>query len=455
MDENADETPRTSTSPEQTATDHDPPQQNPTDDERTAAADGGQEWTRAELDRGESDGLRPSVRRRTVGFLLTVAVVGAVFLYDLLVVPGDEKLISPWRRENVPGWDAGTIEWLFVLALAIVVWYGLLPLARRPRLARRYWGRIRSDKRALFSLLAVVGFYLIGTAGPAVLDALRVTTGFTGPATARGMAPMQPPLGFTTPMSNTGGTCVGAVTDGMCHGTWRHPLGTNKRLQDVLVVTVEGTQTAMYVATVVPLVAAPIGVLVGTVAAYSGGRLDELVMRYVDLQLVVPPFFAYLFLQVFFGRSYVLFVLVFGLLNWGSLARVVRSEALSKTDTGYVRAARDAGSSSWRTIRHHVFPNVSNTVVTGVTSMMPTVVLVEVSLGYLQLSDPVDTSWGNIISGAAGLVGGGAGEVVIDGFAFTSWWTELVPVGAMLVTLVSLSLLGDSLRDVLDPRESE
>jgi peptide/nickel transport system permease protein len=264
------------------------------------------------------------------------------------------------------------------------------------------------------------------------------------------MLPMQPPVGLTAPISLSGGACLGEVVDNACHGTWQHPLGTTDRLQDVLVVTVEGTQSAMYVATVVPVLAAPIGVLVGTLSAYTGGRVDELLMRYVDLQLVLPPFFAYLFLQVFFGRSYLLFVLVFGLLNWGSIARVVRSEALSKTDVGYVRAARDAGSSPLRTVRRHVLPNVSNTVVTSVTSMMPTVILVEVSLGYLQLSDPVDTSWGNLISGSAM---GGAGVIVIDGFAFTTWWTEAVPVAAMVVTLVALRVLGDALRDVLDPRE--
>ncbi|MFB6175944.1 MAG: ABC transporter permease, partial [Halobaculum sp.] len=284
------------------------------------------------------------------------------------------------------------------------------------------------------SLGIVVVFYVVGIAGPFALDILRVLTGITGPVGPRGITPVQPPVGFTVPVSLTSGSCVGKIVDGMCHGTLQHPLGTNKRLQDVLVATVDSTQSAMYVATVAATLAAPVGVGVGTAAAYFGGRVDQLLMRYVDLQLVIPPFFVYLFVQVFLGRSYVLLVALFGLLNWGSLARLVRSEALSKTDLGYMRAAEDAGSSSLRTIRHHLLPNVSNTVVTGVTSMIPMVILVEVALAYVQLSSPVRASWGGMISGASIM---GAGSVVIDGFAFVTWWTEIVPVIAMLSVILA------------------
>jgi peptide/nickel transport system permease protein len=399
---------------------------------------------------GDTDEASRPVGGRTLGFVVTAAAVVALFLYDLTQVPSDGQLIPAWRAKSVPGWDPTLIEWLFLLSLAVIAWSLLYPLARNRELTRRYWRRLRQDRRALASLAVVVAFYIVGIAGPALLDALRVVTGITGAAGARGVAPMQPPVGFTTPTSVTGGACVGEITDGMCHGTLRHPLGTNKKLQDVLVVTVAGAQSAVYAGTVAATIAAPIGVFVGTVSATVGGWVDELAMRYVDLQLVVPPFFAYLFLQVFFGRSFLVFVLLFGVLNWGSIARLVRSEALSKTDLGYVRASEDAGSSRLRTIRTHLLPNVSNTVVTSVTTMVPTVILVEVSLGYLQLSDPTYTSWGNLLSGWSRR--GGAGAVVIDGFSFTTWWTEAIPVVAMLLVLVSFAVLGDTLRDVLDPR---
>lgn len=401
------------------------------------------------IDSGEQSGRRRGVPTRTAGFLVSLLAVGAVFAYDYAVVPADERLLPEWDALGLPGWDVTGIDWLFVVALAAVGWYLAYPLATTPGLARHYWRRLRGKRRGVAGLAIVVCFYAVGIAGPFALDLLREFTGITGARTPRGIAPLQPPMWLSAPASLTNGICAGPIVDDRCLGTVYHPLGTNRNLRDVLVVTVEGAQSAMQVATVVAVLAAPVGVAAGVVAAYFGGRVDELLMRYVDIQIVVPPFFVYLFVQVFVGRGFVLLVVVFGLLNWGSVARLVRSEALSKAELGYVLAAEDAGSSPLRTVRRHLLPNVSNTAVTGVTLMMPTVILVEVTLAFLQLSSPYAVSWGNLVSGASQL---GAGTVTVDGFHLDTWWTELVPVAALVATVVGFNALGDALRDVLDPK---
>lgn len=400
------------------------------------------------IDWSEQSERRPRVSRRTIGFLASVVAVVGLFGYDYAVVPTGDPLVPGWERVGLPGWDVLGIDWLFMLAVAVIVWYLLYPLATTPDLARYYWGRLRRSRRGMVGFAILVCFYAIGIAGPFALDLLREFTGITGARTPRGIAPLQPPVGFSAPATLVNDICAGQIVDGRCTGTIHHPFGTNDNLEDVLVVTVDGAQSAMEVATVVAVFAAPIGVAVGVSAAYFGGHVDELLMRYVDVQIVIPPFFVYLFLQVFVGRGFPLLVAVFGLLNWGSIARLVRSEALSKADLGYMRAAEDAGSGPFRAIRTHLLPNVSNTVVTGVTLMMPTIILVEVTLAFLQASSPTATSWGNLISGASNF---GAGTVTIDGFDPDTWWTEIVPVSALLLTVLAFNAFGDALRDVLDP----
>ena len=401
------------------------------------------------IDWSEQRRQRVSLSTQTIGSLVSIGLLGMLFAYDYFVVSGDDKLVAEWDAMGLPGWDVIAIDWLFMFAMVVIGWYLVYPLVTTPGLVRYYWRRLRTNRRGIFGLAVLVCFYAVGIAGPVALDLLREFTGITGAQTPRGITPLQPPMGLSASASLVNDICAGSIVDGRCMGTIYHPLGTNGNLEDMLVVTVDGAQSAMQVATVVAVFAAPLGIAAGVSAAYFGGRVDELLMRYVDLQIVIPPFFVYLFVQVFVGRSFPLLVVVFGLLNWGSIARLVRSEALSKAELGYMRAAEDAGSRPLRTIRKHLLPNVSNTVVTGVTLMMPTVILVEVTLAFIQASSPSETSWGNLISGASTR---GAGTVTIDGFQLNTWWTELFPVFALLLTVLAFNAFGDALRDVLDPK---
>jgi peptide/nickel transport system permease protein len=277
----------------------------------------------------------------------------------------------------------------------------------------------------------LVGFFLIGIFGPALV----------GRPEGEFLARHQPPYGLAVSESKVI-ECIGPVSDGMCHGTLAHPLGTTGFNQDVRAVTVESTQVALQVSVVTARLVVPSATAVGTGAAQFGGWVDELLMRYVDIQQTIPPFFVYIVAQFLIGPSLLLIVGIFGLLNWGGTARLVRSEALAKREAEYVLAARSAGSSSLRTVRKHIVPNVSNTVLTAVTLQMPALIVIEATLSYLGIGPDGVGSWGNIIFHG------------MENFPIY-WWVAVFPVLAILVTVVAFYVLGDALRDTLDPRLRE
>ncbi|WP_058366823.1 ABC transporter permease [Haloparvum sedimenti] len=387
------------------------------------------------------DGESPSrLDRRVVLLAVGLVAVGAAAAYDLRIE----------RIANVlPGVPSGTIvDWLYRGALWALLLYVVVPLARRPALTRLYWRRLRRDPAAVASLVYLGGFALVAVVGPSIAG--PVTEPLIGEAAPREPAPSQPPVFTTVPEAAV--YCSGEVVEAGCAGTWQYPLGTNLRGEDVLSLVVHGASVALKVAVIVAALMIPAGVGVGTAAGYRGGRTDEVLMRYVDVQQVLPAFFIVLLLLVVYDGGLLLLVVVFGLLNWGSLARMVRSDVLTKRDAGYVRAARSAGMQPFRIVRRHVVPNTSSTVVSAVSLQLPLVVLLEATMAYL-FSNPgrpaarasiwqVELSWGYTI--AMGFADGA--------FPTVSWWVVLFPAVALLATTVSLSLLGDALRDALDPR---
>jgi peptide/nickel transport system permease protein len=251
----------------------------------------------------------------------------------------------------------------------------------------------------------------------------------------------QPPVGFGV-SEHAATVCSGSVSDGKCWGTFLHPLGTTNTGKDVLAFVAQGARIELKLAFVSGMILVPVATVVGTVAAQFGGRVDSLLMRYVDLQQVIPAFFVYLVAQFLYGGSLLLMVVVFGLLNWGGVARLVRSEALKKRETGYVKAAQAAGSSRLAVVRRHLMPNVANAVVTAITLQIPMLLVIETTLSYLGLGPMQGQSWGYLIET----------NIHDKNFPTLVWWSVAAPVGFLVATVVSLNLLGDALRDVLDPR---
>jgi peptide/nickel transport system permease protein len=167
--------------------------------------------------------------------------------------------------------------------------------------------------------------------------------------------------------------------------------------------------------------------------------VDEVLMRYVDIQLVFPSFLLYLLLIYLFGGSLFMFVVVFGLTSWGGTARLVRSEALQRAEEEYITAADSAGASTFYVIWRHIVPNVSNTVITNVTLLIPSLILFEAGLAFLDLGDPTIPSWGQTIAQGR------------DQLTF-AWWISTMPGFFLFLTILAFNFLGDALNDALDPR---
>lgn len=368
-----------------------------------------------------------ALTRRDGLFLLGVAALVAVFVYDYTQLSGVTPLVGEWNPQE--------FEWLFVLSLLIFAVYVVGPTVQRPTLTRRYWERLRTERLALLSLAWLGLVFVLGLLAPVLAGTLSNDT----------TALHNPPVGFRI-IDILAGGCAGTVADGYCYGSFAHPLGTTGNGEDVLAYTVQGMRVALAVILISGTIIVPLGVAVGTIAATAGGWTDELLMRYVDLQQVVPAFFVYILVQYVYYSSLLLMILVFGLLNWGGLARHVRSDVLQTREDGFVRAAESAGIGRFQLIRYHLVPNTWDTIVTAATFQLPMLVVMEVTLSYLRISsgggieslgDPRVNSWGQIVA------------VGMREFP-TYWWVPVFPALALLLTVAAVSHLGDTLRDVLD-----
>ncbi|AZH25550.1 ABC transporter permease [Haloplanus aerogenes] len=376
------------------------------------------------VDWDETGSRLSTLSRRDRGALLTGLALVVVFLYDYLVLPENRPTIT-FPVE----WNVTQLDWLFVATLLALVFYVAVPLYDNRRLTAYYWREFRKNRMAVLSLVYLIVVFLIGVVGPLFLDK---------PTLALDQA-YQPPI-YLGVDSTVPVNCVGEVVNGRCQGTMAHPLGTTGDGKDILVLVIYGMQVSMKVGLISTLLVVTIGTAVGTVAAYGGGLVDELLMRYVDIQLVFPAFFLYLLLTYLFGGSLFMFILIFGLTGWGSIARLVRSEALQRAEEEYITAARSAGAGTLYVIRRHLVPNVSNSVITAATLLIPGFILFEASLSFLSLGDPTVPSWGQVIAN-------GRSDLS------TAWWVSTFPGVFLFTTILAFNFMGDALRDALDPRQ--
>jgi peptide/nickel transport system permease protein len=385
---------------------------------------GGEPDTFESVDWTDTGGRLSTLSRRDRGALLAGLALVAAFCYDFLVVPADQPTIT------IPvEWNVTQLDWLFVTTLLALLFYVVVPLYGNRRLTAYYWREFRKNRLAVLSLGYLLVVFLIGTIGPILLDQ---------PTLALEQA-YQPPA-YLSVDSTVPVNCVGEVVDGRCQGTMAHPLGTTSDGKDILVLIVYGMQVSMKVGLISTLLVVTIGTTVGTVAAYGSGLVDELLMRYVDIQLVFPAFFLYLLLTYLFGGSLFMFIIIFGLTGWGSIARLVRSEALQRAEEAYVTAARGSGAGTLYVIRRHLVPNVSNSVITAATLLIPGFILFEASLSFLSLGDPTVPSWGQVIAN-------GRSDLS------TAWWVSTFPGVFLFTTILAFNFMGDALRDALDPRQ--
>ena len=220
-----------------------------------------------------------------------------------------------------------------------------------------------------------------------------------------------------------------------------HLFGTDSLGRDLLVRVLWGGRVSLLVALVATAVSLAIGIAYGAVAGYVGGRVDQLMMRIVDILYALPFMFLVILLMVLFGRNIVLIFIAIGAINWLDMARIVRGQTLSLKNREFVEAARAGGVSTARIIRRHIVPNLLGVVVVYVTLTIPHVILVESFLSFLGLGvqEPM-TSWGALVS---------EGSQELE----TSWWMIVFPSLFLAITLFCFNFLGDGLRDALDPRD--
>ncbi len=221
-----------------------------------------------------------------------------------------------------------------------------------------------------------------------------------------------------------------------------HLLGTDELGRDVFSRMIFGSRISLSVGFAAVFISTLIGLLVGAVSGYFGGWIDQFFMRLVDIVLSVPALFFILMLVVFLGPSIFNVMVIIGLTTWTDLARLVRAEVLSLKNREYILAARASGASHARIIIKHILPNAMAPVFVSVTFGVAGAILIESGLSFLGLGvQPPDPSWGNILT---------SGKDYIE----TAWWLTAFPGMAIFATIISYNLLGEGLRNILDPRLS-
>jgi len=220
-----------------------------------------------------------------------------------------------------------------------------------------------------------------------------------------------------------------------------HILGTDELGRDVLSRIIYGARVSLKVGFIAMGIAILTGTVLGLIAGYYGGFIDTIIMRFVDVMLAFPTLFLILAVVAVLEPSIYIIMIVIGLTGWMDIARLVRAEVLSLKEREFVLAARAIGASSGRIIFKHILPNAIYPVIVAATFSVGGAILIESGLSFLGLGiQPPEPSWGGILS-------------IGKDYITVAWWMSLFPGIAIFLTVLSFNLLGEALRDALDPKQ--
>ncbi|NRA88617.1 MAG: ABC transporter permease subunit, partial [Rhizobiales bacterium] len=220
-----------------------------------------------------------------------------------------------------------------------------------------------------------------------------------------------------------------------------HYFGIDDLGRDIYSRTLQGTQISLLVGVLGALVAVIIGVFYGAVSGFVGGRIDNLMMRFVDILMSIPYMFILIIIFVVFGRSVYLLFIGIGLFSWMDMARIVRGQTLAIKNKQYIEAAQATGVKGIRLITRHIIPNLLGIVVVYASLLVPSLILTESFISFLGLGvqEPL-TSWGALINEGAGTM------------QYGTIWQIAFPISFFVVGLYCFLFLGDGLRDAFDPK---
>jgi peptide/nickel transport system permease protein len=224
--------------------------------------------------------------------------------------------------------------------------------------------------------------------------------------------------------------------------SWSHPFGTDQYSRDVLTRVLCGAKISLAVATLAVLLSMSLGMAYGLVAGYVGGRIDNAMMRILDGLLSIPRVLLLIAVLTLWNPVPVAgLIILLGATGWFGVSRLVRAETMSAKQLDYVAAARALGASNVRILWRHLLPNVISPVIVAATLAVGNVIALEAGLSYLGIGAKAPTaSWGSIFFEGIELFAG-------------NWWVALFPGIAIVATVLAFNVLGDALRDVLDPRQ--
>jgi peptide/nickel transport system permease protein len=236
------------------------------------------------------------------------------------------------------------------------------------------------------------------------------------------------------------GPAVGSLDQRLQAPSAAHWFGTDDQGRDLLARIVHGTRITLMVVVLVAVLAAPIGLLVGTVSGYIGGRTDAVLMRITDIFLAFPRLILALAFVAALGPGIENAVIAIAITSWPPYARIARAETLTIRRAEYIEAVRVMGAGPWRIVWRHVMPLCLSSVIVRVTLDMAGIILTAAGLGFLGLgAQPPTPEWGAMISSGR--------QYVLD-----QWWVAAAPGAAIFLVSLAFNLLGDGLRDALDPK---